>query len=65
MGMSGLPDMHTLGLQGVHIRQTTCALVTRPESIMLQNMPIMLSNFLPICLFLCFLDMDYADNSYI
>ena len=42
---------------------------TRPESIMLQNLPIMLFGisliFCLLCLFLCFLDMDYADNSYI
>ena len=41
----------------------------RPESIMLQNLPIMLFGisliFCLLCLFLCFLDMNYADNSYI
>ena len=42
--------------------------VARPESIMLQNLPIMLFGisliFYLLCLFLCFLDMDYADISY-
>ena len=28
MGTHGLSDMYTLGPQGVHIRQTTCAHVT-------------------------------------
>ena len=41
----------------------------RPESIMLQNLPIMLFGisliFCLLCLFLCFLEMHYADNSYI
>ena len=40
----------------------------RLESIMLQNLPIMLFGisliFCLLCLFLCFLDMDYADISY-
>ena len=39
----------------------------RLESIMLQNLPIMLFGisliFCLLCLFLCFLDMDYADIS--
>ena len=39
----------------------------RLESIMLQNLPIMLIGisliFCLLCLFLCFLDMDYADIS--
>ena len=43
--------------------------LTRPESIMLQNFPNMLFGvsliFCLLCLFLCFLDMGYADNSYI
>ena len=43
--------------------------VGRPESIMLQNLPIMLFGisliFCLLCLFLCFLDMHYADSSYI
>ena len=41
---------------------------TRLESIMLQNLPIMLFGisliFYLLCLFLYFLDMDYADISY-
>ena len=41
----------------------------RPESIMLLNLPIMLFGvsltFRLLCLLLCFLNMDYADNSYI
>ena len=43
------------------------AVLNRPESIMLQNLPIMLFGisliFCLLCLFLCFLDMDYADIS--
>ena len=42
-------------------------LKNRLESIMLQNLPIMLFGisltFCLLCLFLCFLDMDYADIS--
>ena len=42
--------------------------IYRPESIMLQNLPILLFGislvFCLLCLFLCFLDMDYADMSY-
>ena len=41
---------------------------TRLESIVLQNLPIMLFGisltFYLLCLFLCFRDMDYADISY-
>ena len=50
--------------------QITIAIYTsRPESIMLQNLPIMFFGisliFCLLCLFLCFLDMHYADNSCI
>ena len=43
-------------------------MVGRPESIMLQNLPILCFLhgisliFCLLCLFLCFLDMHYADN---
>ena len=43
-------------------------LMVRLESIMFQNLPIMLFGisliFCLLCLFLCFLNMDYADISY-
>ena len=44
-----------------------CRTTIRLESIMLHNLPIMLFGisliFYLLCLFLCFLDMDYADIS--
>ena len=47
--------------------QKTKKLLIRPESIMPQNLPIMVFGtfliFCLLCLFLCFLDMDYADIS--